>query len=487
MLVLFIAAAGLGLRLWILHSRLGRLDSDEAVAGLMARRLLHGHTNAFFLGQAYGGTQEVTLVALVFSVVRSWTVAIKVVPVALWASSSVLVWRLGRRMFGEAAGRVAGLLFWVGPAATLWLSIKEQTFYAFTMVMGLTLVLYAVRLVQRATPLDAVAFGLAAGLGWWANPQIVYFALPALVWMVLRRPGLVRLAWLAVGGALVGALPWLYANVGRGFPSLHSPPQAVETTYPHRLRLFAETGLPVLVGLRRMWTTRWLVPGLAPALYLGVLLALVAAVVAFVRTAVRDRGGDGRGLLLLACVCYPFVFAISSFAFYLFDARYLVFLWPFLVLLAASYLVSRTAQVAAIAVVAALGVTGVALALGEANLDPVAPDAVAHPIGPVLRVLDERGVTQVFADYWAAYRIDLATGERLSATPFAGSTRDFALMARVRSSPRPGYVILDGSQPDEALGASLRARAIPYQRVAAGDYVVYLPEAAVMPESVAGI
>jgi hypothetical protein len=486
-LVLGVAAVGLGLRLWILHSRLGGLDSDEAVTGLMARRLLHGHTNAFFLGQAYGGTQEAALVALVYFVVRSWTVAMKVVPVVLWATAGVLVWRIGRRMFGEDAGRVAGLLFWVGPAATLWLSIKEQAFYGFTMVMGLTLLLFAVRLVERPAPLDAVAAGLAAGMGWWANPQIAYFALPALVWMVLRRPGLVRLAWLAVGGALVGALPWLYANVGRGFPSLHSPPQGVASTYPHRLRLFAETGLPVLVGLRRMWTTRWLVPGLAPALYIGVLLALVAAGVALVRTVMRGGSDDGRGLLLLACVCYPFVFAISSFAFYVFDARYLVFLWPFLVMLAAPFLVPRAAQVAAIAVVAALGVTGVALALGEADLDPVAPNAAAHPIGPVLRVLDERGVTQVFADYWAAYRIDLATGERLSATPFAGSTRDFALMARVRSSPRPGYVILDGSPSDEALGASLRARAIPYQRVAAGDYVVYLPEAAVMPESVAGL
>jgi len=495
--VLVVAAVGLGLRLWILHSRLGGLDSDEAVTGLMARRLLHGHTNAFFLGQAYGGTQEAALVALAYSVVRSWTVAMKVVPVALWATAGVLVWRIGRRMFGDAAGRVAGLLFWVGPAATLWLSIKEQAFYGFTMVMGLTLVLFAVRLVERPAPLDAVAAGLAAGLGWWANPQIAYFALPALVWMVLRRPGLVRLAWLAVAGALVGALPWLYANVGRGFPSLHAPPQGVESTYPHRLRLFAETGLPVLVGLRRMWTTRWLVPGLAPALYLGVLPGMGAAM--SIMSGAQSMGGmgmlgglpgggdDGRGLLLLACVCYPFVFAVSSFAFYVFDARYLVFLWPFLVLLAASFLVPRAAQVATIAVVAALGVTGVALALGEANLDPVAPNAVAHPIGPALRVLDERGVTQVFADYWAAYRIDLATGERLSATPFAGSTRDFTLMARVRSSPRPGYVILDGSPSDEAFGVSLRARAIPYQRVAAGDYVVYLPEAAVMPESVAGL
>jgi len=485
--VLVVVAVGLGLRLWILHSPLGRVDSDEAVAGLMARRLLHGHTNAFFLGQAYGGTQEVTLVALVFSVVRSWTVALKVVPMALWAASGVLVWRIGRRMFGEAAGRVAGLLFWVGPAATLWLSIKEQTFYAFTMVMGLTLVLYAVRLVGRPAPLDAVAFGLAAGIGWWANPQIVYFALPALVWMVVRRPALVRLGWLAVCGAVIGAIPWLYANVGRGFPSLHSPPQGIQSTYPHRLRLFAETGLPVLMGLRRMWTARWLVPGLAPALYLAVLLCLAGAGIAFVVTVVRQRRDDGRGLLVLACVCYPFVFAISSFAFYVFDARYLVFLWPFLVLLAASVLVPRAAQVAAIAMVGALGVAGVALALGEANLDPVAPNAMAHPLGPVLRVLDERGVTDVFADYWEAYRIDLATGERLSATPFAGSTRDVALMVRVRSSPRPGYVILDGTPSDQALGASLRARAIAYQRVVAGDYVVYLPEAAVMPESVAGI
>jgi len=483
-----VAVIGLGLRLWIVRSRLGLPDSDEVVVGLMARRLLHGHPTAFYLGQVYGGSQESFLVALVFSVVRSWSVALKVVPIALHAVASLLVWRIGRRMFGEAAGRVAGLLVWVGPVAALWLSTKEQAFYSTTLVLGLALLLVAVRLVERPSPGDAALAGLLGGLGWWANPQIAYFAVPALVWMLVRRPGLARLAWLAGCGALVGAAPWLYANVGKGFPSLHAPPQIVASTYPHRLHLFADPGVPIALGLRRMWTADWLVPWLAPALYVAVLLALAAAGISFATSLLRRQRDDGRGLLLLGCLCYPFVFALSSFAFYVLDARYLFFLWPYLALLVAPALADRWRQLAALTAVIVLSVAGVASMLGHSHdLDRIAPNAFAHPLGPLLTALDDHGVTTAFADYWAAYRIDLATDERVRATPVSGTIRDVALAAEVRTSPRPGYVLVGGSSSDQVLGASLRERGIPYQRVVAGDYVLYLPEVAVMPESVAGI
>lgn len=478
---------GLGLRLWVLGSRMGPPDSDEAVVGLMARRLLHGRPTAFYLGQTYGGSQEAMLVALVFSVVRSWTVALKVVPIALQAVASVLVWRIGRRMFGEAAGRAAGLLVWVGPAAALWLSTKERGFYGMTMVCGLALVLFAVRLVERPSGVDAALAGLVGGFGWWASPQVAYFAIPALVWMVVRRPGLLRLAGPALVGAVVGAAPWLYANVGKGFPSLHSPPQGIQSTYPDRLQLFADPGFPVTIGLRELWTTQWLVPGLAPALYLAVLVALAGAGSFVVVTLVRRRRDDGRGLLVLACVLYPFVCALSSFAFYMIDGRYLYFLWAFLALLVASFLPTPRVQLAAVAVVAVLSVAGLASVLDERDLDPIAPDAFARPIGPVVAALQSRGVTETFADYWSAYRIGLATDERVTATPAIGKIRDFALDAKVRSSPRPAWVLPAGSESDQRFEASLRERAISHERVVAGDYALYLPDTAVMPETVPGL
>ncbi len=481
-----VAVIGMGLRLWILQSRLGPPTSDEAVVGLMARHLLHGHPTAFYLGQAYGGSQEAVLVALTFSVVRSWNVAMRVVPITLHAVAALLVWRIGRRIFDDARGRTAAMLVWVGPLAAVWLSTRELAFYGPTLVLGLTLVLLALRLVERPYHRDVFLAGLAGGLGWWASPQIVYFAFPAAVWMLVRRPELVRMAWLAVCAALVGAIPWLYVNVGNGFPSLHPPVQAVQTTYGERLRLFFRTGLPVALGLRKMGSTRWLVPWIGPAVYVAVLAALAVAGVACAAAFVRHRRLDGRGLLLFACVVYPFVFALSPFAFYVLDGRYLFFIVPFLALLAASALADRWRQLAAVVVVAALSAGGLASLLAQPELDPIGAIAYAHPLGPLLSAMDDRGVDFVFADYWTAYRIDLATEERVSATPVLGNTRDLALLSRVRSSDRPGYVLVAGSSAEQRLEDALGTRNITYQRVRAGDYALYLPDVTVLPESVPG-
>ena len=65
--------------------------------------------------------------------------------------------------------------------------------------------------------LDWLALGLFAGIGWWGSPEVVYYLVPAgvfLGWRLLKRrmelrPGLLTLT---VAGAVVGALPWLWAN-----------------------------------------------------------------------------------------------------------------------------------------------------------------------------------------------------------------------------------------------------------------------------------
>jgi len=73
--VVAIAGAGLALRLVVLHSAMGVLDSDEAVVGLMATGFQHGHFRAMYWGQSYGGTIEQALAAVVFSIAGVSTTA----------------------------------------------------------------------------------------------------------------------------------------------------------------------------------------------------------------------------------------------------------------------------------------------------------------------------------------------------------------------------------------------------------------------------
>src|SRR5665213_1722445 len=51
--VVVLAIMGLGIRVWALGRH--AINADQAVVGLMAEQILHGHFSAFYWGQSYGG------------------------------------------------------------------------------------------------------------------------------------------------------------------------------------------------------------------------------------------------------------------------------------------------------------------------------------------------------------------------------------------------------------------------------------------------
>ncbi|MGI8661931.1 MAG: hypothetical protein ACR2LQ_01815 [Acidimicrobiales bacterium] len=74
--------------------------------------------------RASGGTAEVFLVSVVVWLFGLGPVALRLVSMASRAVAALLVWRIGRRMASESAGRVAGVHAWVAPAAGVWGSTK---------------------------------------------------------------------------------------------------------------------------------------------------------------------------------------------------------------------------------------------------------------------------------------------------------------------------------------------------------------------------
>src|SRR5664280_2360192 len=217
-------ALGLLLRVWVL----GRapLTADQAVVGLMAREILHGHFFAFYWGQSYGGGEPYVVAAL-FALFGQSRFVLGVAPILLDAVAVLLVWHIGRRLFDPRVGLLAALLFWLWPEVYLYLSTVEYGFRYLALVCGLAILLFALRLADARPSrlLDWAGLGLFLGLGWWCTPEIVYFAAPALLWVAWRAKR--SRAWPRLAGVLLcvattalGALPWLIANVGHGFPSL---------------------------------------------------------------------------------------------------------------------------------------------------------------------------------------------------------------------------------------------------------------------------
>ncbi len=285
--------AGVLLRLWLLGN--APMNSDEATAGLVAHQILHGHTYAFYWGQTYGGVEPYVL-ALNFLVFGQSPFMLNATPALLALVGSVLVWRIGLRLFQPAAAVVAAVLSWIWSESSLWNSTREYGLHEVTMVLGLVLLLESLRIAQQsARRRDGPARRLGAprcggGLGFWASPEIVYFALPAIVLVAttLRHRSVVvavkRVA-LAVGAAFVGMLPWTWATLsstGSGIPS--SP-----VSYLSRLGTFFTHVLPMILGLRVEGVGQWEGGQALGSLLYALLVVLVAG-----RSGPPGRAATGR-------------------------------------------------------------------------------------------------------------------------------------------------------------------------------------------------
>jgi hypothetical protein len=366
-LVAVAGAYGVLVRVWLL-AHLG-LFGDEAVVGLMGRGIFHGQFGAFYWGSTYGGAEP--YVVAVVGRVNGGPMGLNASPALLAAGAAVLVYavlatsRVDRRLAGLGAA-----VAWVWPYAATWNSVRELGFRGATLFCGLLVILCALRIQQhRAGPATRLFLGLAAGVGWWSSPEIVYFAVPTVVLLAagwnrfyktpydrawsdeappdpeaptgrLARPWRVFPPLLTVLGLAIGALPWLYANIRSGFASvmLGVPPPS-GFGYGRRVSVFFHDVLPTQLGLRAVPGGRpdgsWIGgPTLGHSLYDVILVLLVLLIVRVLWTARRGR----RAAPLLAAaggvVAFPFLSSLFPTSWYTADGRYGVYLGPLVVLLA---------------------------------------------------------------------------------------------------------------------------------------------------------
>ena len=468
-------ASGALMRAWYLFHR--PVSSDEAIAGLMARQILHGHFWTFYWGQSYGGV-EPYLVAVGFAVFGPTAWVLRAVPVLLSLAAAIVAWRAARYLVRDSAlALLVGAAVWATPDSAVGTSFIEWGFRGVTLLCGVGLLLLALRAVDgdRRWWIFAAA-GLVAGLGWWSSPEIAYFLVPAALllgaaWVAGYRTGLRREVLAGIGaaaaGVVIGAFPWIWTNVRTGFRSLRSsafanPPGA--PGFSGRLHLFVRYSVGMLASVRDIFTGSWLggkaVGGALLVLFLaGLGLALVLCVYR------RDRSVA----LAIGVVVFPLLLAVSPATWYWQTGRYTGYVVPLYVAVLAvgAAEVGRlwyrrsgrprhgtpespnAARIVLGVVVAALLATTVASFLRDPTpgikLTSSWGDPNAATRGTIQR-LEQAGVMDGYADYWVAYRLDLLSHGHLQLTVGHGEfVRWDALDRQVRANPRAAWLFVKPS------------------------------------------
>ncbi|MES1247317.1 MAG: glycosyltransferase family 39 protein, partial [Actinomycetota bacterium] len=410
--ILVTAAVGIGiaLRVWVYRSVLGAPDSDEAVVGLMARHALHGELTVFFWGQVYGGSQEALLAAPFVGIFGTTLFAIRIVPIALHAIACVLLWRVGRRLFGDTAGLACGLVFWIWPPYQLVHGTPAYGFYGTNVFYVSLLLLLALRFVDEPSAVRIALFGLVLGLAYWQTAQVIPVVLPVIAWMLWRRRDAWRVVWAGVVAVVVGALPWIVWNLTHNGGSVLT--RSDVSAYVHGLRLFASPLLPMLLGLRAPLAGTALLPKLLYWLvYVGVLAAVAVG-------AWRARHTKASVVYVVA-VCFPFIWTISHRVTILTSHPvYLLVFGPIVALLLGQ--LGTTPLRAAVLVLVVAAVAVVTFHRMEANLtatnDEHWPPPTPRSLAPLERTLARYHVTRAYGDYWIAYRLSYDTSEHVIAT-----------------------------------------------------------------------
>jgi hypothetical protein len=511
-------------RLWLLAHL--PLFGDEAIVGLMARSIDAGHFSAFYWGQQYGGL-EPYLAAIVLPVGGGAT-ALNATPALLSALAAVLVgvitFAVGRnRLLAFAAACVA----WVWPFAVVWGSVRELGVHSAALCCGLAAVACCVRAYRGwAGHGTFVVLGLVVGLGWWASPEILYFAPTCLVLLCAwwwnashaesvevqsdqARPTRGVSLGLAVAGFFVGSLPWWYANAHSGFASLRPGVlPASGSTFGARLSVFFHDMLPLQLGARTVASGSWVGGPLVGQTIFAFLLVLVGAAVGWAVWLCARRPRELAPLALAAgVVTFPFLYAAAPSTGYWIDGRYGVYLPALTAALFGSVLAARRRETSSdplgastraatpgVLVSAALGVLGATcLTVGAAHAAgvPASPSFFSGWQNPnasmqhVVEAMRANHIEAAYGDYWTAYDLDFVShGQPVVSPSVLDVNRSAAIAAQVRSSKDPAWLFFapgqaaaaafsnpqpgPGPYTEASFEALLRQRGIPFKVVRLG-------------------
>lgn len=493
------------LKVLLLAADVVPFNSDEAVVALMARHILQGQRLWFFYGQAYMGSLDAYLVAGAFRMFGERVLSIRLVQVALYLAVLLTSYLVARRFTGERHAALLVVLLLAFPPVLLTLyTTATLGGYGEALLAGNLLLWWGHRLGWEDARRRGLwlAWGLVAGLGFWAFGLTLVYLVPVglwLVWRLYRSSGHGWQGWLlAALGFAMGSLPWWLGNLdclGVAMAELFGT--AVRSTATAgslagnigmRVFNYVVLGLPALFGLRFPWGVEgpplWLaVPALV--LYLvalsyglrqradalvrsGYLLLWGVWATLFLGFVLTPFGGDPSGRYFLPLYLPLFVFAAEGLL--MLHKRAGRWVW---VLLGAVLTFNLAGTVQA-ALTNPPGITTQFEAITQVD------HRYDSALMDFLRAHDGmRG----YANYWVTYPIAFLSEEEILLVPRLPYKADLRYTPRddryapygerVEASPVVVYVTTNHPKLDGLLRERLSDLGVDYAEAQIGDYHVF--------------
>jgi hypothetical protein len=448
---------------WPLVLSAACLDADATIVPLMARHFARGEFAPYYWGQRYMGALEPLLMTPLALFGLATLSASTLVALLLFLVQLVQVSRLARHVGAPAS--VAALLYAVPSAVAASYQMALWGARSAAQCLGLWALdrAFSGSLSSRR---GAVFTGAILGFAFYGDHLTLAFALP--VFYLAFRAGTQR-------PLLGGGAPFVLLDAVLAFTSAagrHSLPQDPRD-WLRGVRLLLSSALPRITGLEWLDPRLTLRPG---PLWIACSLAGLAALALFVVLASRrllEVGTDARpralGLSVLLVLALHVVGALDEQS-----VRYLLIaLGPFSVLVA--WLSTQVSAPLAVALVVAILLPRV---FSDARM-------LAYEVGrgPVCRAelselegrLQGLGVRAIWADYWDAYRLALASNEAWPVGLALRANRHPCWNYWARAESPVAYVAPSATHP---IFAKVRAAAPAVRWIPVGHrFVAVLPSA----------
>lgn len=420
-LVLILGFAGYAIRGYLLGTKFGEMNADEAFTGLQALEIAKGDLPIVIRGIGYTGNLDSYVFAPFTMLFGARVVPLKLLTSLWWAVSAFVmfhvIWSIRRDMKSEHAERWAWLgagMLWITPGAMMVVSTRAFVAYGLLLLttFASAFVVRRVVLAEATSRRDVLLAGALLGFAFYLHPMTLAAVIPiALVpcWTFRRR---LRDWWVpAVGAAVFVNIPFLAWNVKNNWLSLSQPSPPMNSTWD-RLSSFFTGLLPRAFGMMNL-DGSWVWGVVSVVVYL-----LMLALVSHGLVVLVCKVPGGLVLALPAVLCWPLLSLFNNMWF-VEDGRYSSVGFPFLIVAMVigladvtgrgrPYLASRTAVV--VALVVWVGV--LVLPWIRANAGPQLDDPNSRA-RVLVQTLEDEGFRFAAGNYWLVHPIEYQSNQRI--------------------------------------------------------------------------